>query len=153
MEVELTKYETLWAATVGIRRRIVEMHKADSHRDRLDKEGFNQWAVDIEAACAEMAYAKSRDVYWDGSVNTFKAPDVGDVQIRHSIRPDAHLIIRPKDNADEIYCLVTGQSPHFTIHGWIKGWEAQNKDYERYQDGEHPCWYVPQDKLYQWSLI
>ena len=74
MNVSLTNYEIFLAAMVGVRRKIAssDYSKASTF---IDPQVW--WGSDIESACAEMAVAKALKIYWDGSVNTYSAPDVG----------------------------------------------------------------------------
>ena len=66
-----------------------------------------------------MAYAKARDMFWSAAWDTFKEPDVGPVQIRHTELENGCLIVRPDDKDYEPFALVTGKSPDFVVVGWI----------------------------------
>ena len=105
--------------------------------------------MDLEGALAEMAVAKAMNRYWDASVNTYKAPDVGKDQVRHTHKPDGKLIIRPGDKDHEVFWLVVGISPEFTVCGWMTARDAKVDKYafnENY-GGAPPCWMVPQEDL------
>jgi hypothetical protein len=85
--------------------------------------GFNEkrqdgWGVSIEGAAAEMAVAKSLNIYWAPSINTYKAPDVGPYQVRWTEHYTGHLTIRGDDKLAR-YILVVGKMPHFRVVGWF----------------------------------
>ena len=86
-------------------------------------------------------------MFWDFSVNTFKKPDVGKIQIRHTTRNSVKLIVRPDDSDEEIFVLVTGEIPEFTIRGYMRGCEAKQDQFIDNPGGGKPCWMVPQDDL------
>ena len=147
--VKLTKFEAQTAAFVGVERRLTNRYKEVGAKDyvkevQFDLGGFER---DIQAAAAEQAFAKARNKYWDYSVNTFKKPDVGDVQIRHTTRNSGKLIVRPDDSDEEIFVLVTGEIPEFTIRGYMRGCEAKQDQFIDNPGGGKPCWMVPQKDL------
>tara|TARA_R110001592_G_scaffold333787_1_gene617802 strand:+ start:685 stop:1155 length:471 start_codon:yes stop_codon:yes gene_type:complete len=146
IEVTLTWVELWQAALCGCTRRISSM------RDGLKKDnntiGRSNWATDIDGAAAELAYAKSTGQYWSASLNSFKAPDVGDVQIRSTNHPSGHLIVRQNDAENENYVLVICQGSNFKVKGWMLGSEAKDDTY--WKDGHHGetgAWWVPQASL------
>lgn len=143
--VEMTLFELALAAQVGIRRRLNSMRRqtiiVGNPNERF------RWHTDIEAAIAEMAYAKFSGQYWDGSVNTFMVPDVGQVYVRHTEHDGGCLVLRPgKDDPSKLYVLVTGKAPTYTIRGMIQGADGMVDAYLR--GGEFPAWFVPQAALH-----
>jgi len=147
--VWLTKFEAQTACTIGCERRLTNRYKEVGAKDyvkevQMDLGGFER---DIQAAAAEMAFAKARKMYWDFSVNTFKKPDVAHIQIRHTIRSSGRLIVRPDDSDDETFVLVTGEIPNFTLRGHIKGRDAKQDQFLNNPGGGKPCWMVPQGDL------
>ena len=139
-EVILAKYEILMAAEVGMRRKIISLDSPDTLKETNDN---LRWQIDIEGACAELAVAKHLNLYWDGSVNTFKKPDVGEYQVRHTTRNNGRLIVRQKDADNEVYILVTGLAPVFNVVGWMVGGEAKADKYKM----DDYSWFVPQSEL------
>ena len=132
------------AATVGAMREI------SSYKSRFTNPVQNKdfgWHIDIEAACAEVALAKHLGVFWDGSVGTGKAIDVGKYQVRHTPRENGALIIRPRDSDFEQFVLVTGVAPDFIIRGWILGVDGKVQKYLRDPNGKFPAYFVPQSDL------
>ena len=147
--ITLSKFEAQTACTIGCERRLTNRYKEVGAKDyvkevQFDLGGFER---DIQAAAAEMAFAKARQMYWDFSVNTFKKPDVGKIQIRHTIRSTGRLIVRPDDSDDEIFVLVTGEIPKFIIRGYMKGSRAKQDEFINNPGGGRPCWMVPQESL------
>ena len=144
-EVQLTRWELYFAALVGVRRNIASFQVRSTNKVKNKDFG---WHTDIEAACAEMAVAKHFNFYWDGSVNTFKLPDVGGIQVRHTQKLDGCLIVRPDDSDEGIYLSVVGTSPIYLIVGWSYGHEAKQDQYlEPGYNDMPPAWFVPQKYL------
>jgi len=145
-QVELTWYEILFAATVGIRRNVAAMSK------RLpDRYGFNSetgWQVHIEGACGEMAFAKCSGLYWSASINTFKnGGDVGNIQVRTRSRADYDLIVRPDERDDDKFVLVTGTAPSYQVVGWIRGGDAKRETWKQTYGNRPPAFFVPKHEL------
>ena len=141
-EIELTAYEIYMAAQVALRRRIngnIRRKASDKIRDQR----MDSWDTEIESACSELAVAKLTGKYWSGSVNTFKSPDVGGLQVRHTLHNDGCLIVGSHDADNEWYVLVVGRVPVFSICGKILGREAK-KEHHREDD---TSWFVPQGAL------
>ena len=117
---------------------------------RADRYGFEGlgWSEHIEGACGELAVAKALKVYWDGSINTFSAPDLeGGVQVRTRSRADYELIIREADNSDQIYVLVTGRCPAYAVVGWILGAHGKREEWARSHGGRQSAFFVPHSAL------
>jgi len=109
------------SGAVGFRRRLIQVTRGQA-RDSFDCP--DPWGNDIEAACAEMAFAKMYGLYWDGSVDTYKdLPDVGGYEVRRVSDPMHHLIIRKQDigkHDDAPVVMVSGVAPHFVAIGWAR---------------------------------
>lgn len=149
-EVNLTPFEIIMGAGVGLRRRTASMRRGNQDNDYFSGTGRTHWDVDIEGALAELAFAKFLGVYWDGSVNTGKAPDVGGYQVRHTDLERGCLIIRRRDSADERYVLVTGDHrAGYMVRGWKFGHEAMVDEFIRDPGKKNEAWFVPQSEL--WS--
>lgn len=145
MNITLQAFELVIASSVGARRYIqsIKLDKSKTGDEAMS------WQSDIEAACAEMVVAKYLNVYWDGSVGTFKSvPDVGDVEVRHTPVHSNKLIVRDRDSDDGIYYLVTGEAPYFTVRGWIRGADAKQERWKRDPNNRGlPAYFVPQREL------
>ncbi|MEO2054715.1 MAG: hypothetical protein ABGX83_05390 [Nitrospira sp.] len=143
-EVTLSSYEIYMAACVGVARRLASFKRGETNK--VQNKDFG-WHSDIEGACAEMAFAKYLGVFWDGSVNTFKRPDVGNIQVRHTQHERGCLIIRGADIDSQVFVLITGHHPKFEICGWIVGRDAKREEYARDPHGKYPAWFVPAKEL------
>jgi len=135
--VVLSEDEMYRAAKVGCHRRIASIFARREDNKRTTKD---PWQTDIEGAAAELAFAKYLGVEWNEGVDTFKAPDVGELQVRSTELPYGSLIIRPDDkNDDEIFVLVTGSCPVYRPIGWMRCGDCKQQQWWR-QD----AWFVPQ---------
>src|SRR6516164_7258442 len=147
IEVILTRWELMTGAICGSMRQIEALlnNSADAH-------GFNEehgWNIHIEGACAEIAAAKALQRYWECGVNVFHAPDIGhNIQVRRRSRHDWDLYVRPKDNPDHLWVLVTGIAPRFVVRGYMLGHEIRREGRQETYGGRPPAWFVSQDKLH-----
>lgn len=134
------------ARAIGGMRRMESLAKGLKGCAGFDLPGV--WDTDIEGAAAELAYCKFRGQYWGGTVNTFKAADVGvAVQIRSTPRPNGSLILRPGDDDSHYYVLVTGMIPKFRIVGWLRGREGKRDEFKQNPNNRPPAFFVPQSVL------
>lgn len=147
MLVTLELHEIEMAVQVGLRRRLEALRAG--MRDRHGFGGDNPWEGDIQGAAAELAVAKHLGRYWDGSVNTFKRGDVGEVQVRSTPRKDGSLIVRRSDSDTDHFILVTGAIPEFNVIGWISGAAAKSDEFKKSPNGRPPAWFVPQRALHK----
>lgn len=145
MIVSLDLHEIEMAVQVGLRRRLETLRQG--LKDAHGFGGEHPWELDIQGAAAELALAKFLGRYWDGSVNTMKRGDVGQLQVRSTDRANGSLIIRSNDSDDDYFVLVTGSIPQFNVRGWIKGSDAKVAEYEKAPNGRPPAWFVPQHVL------
>lgn len=146
--MELTQIEAFIASQVGSMRNTKSLAQGNQDAFGLsaDKDG---WGLHIEGAAGEMAAAKALNIYWAGTINTFKkGGDLGArIQIRTRSRRDYELLVRPADRDEDIFVLVTGKSPHFEVHGWITGRDAKQADYLKTHGGRDPAYFVPHRAL------
>lgn len=141
--VTLTAEEMLEACMVGCRRRIESLlaKRVDDQHAKGDP-----WGLDIEGAAGERVLAKFMGIPYEGTLNTFKAPDVAGFQVRQTVHKTGHLIIRPKDPDDHVYILIVGEFPIYRPVGYYRGADAKFK-------GTHSPWWkgdrweVPQPLL------
>lgn len=144
VKISLRQGEMLQAGTVGLLRRIMSVDKLN---DQMHSPDANPWQIDIEGAMAELAFAKATGMFWSAGINTFKAPDVGRVQIRSTPKKDNSLIIRSNDKDDDVFVLVIGSAPDYTIAGWIRGREGKDPQWVRSPNGGASAYFVPQSHL------
>lgn len=121
--VVLLPYELEMAAYVGVRRNLEAMA---SGRVANWGDSSDCWRPHILGAMAELAFAKWANVYWEGSVNTFRGrPDVAGCEVRWA--RDDELKIYPREAADKAntkFVLVRGVGPTFDVLGWAYGRDA-----------------------------
>lgn len=145
-DVTLNWTELMIASHVGCLRRVSSMKQGFKNRHGM--EPGNEWQIDMEGACGEMALAKCLGQYWGGSVNTFKmGGDVGDLQVRTTSQHNHSLIVRPDDWEASKFWLVTGMAPSYTVRGWIVGRDAKRDDWLHSYNDRPPAWFVPQASL------
>jgi hypothetical protein len=143
--VTLTWHEAAMASEVGRLRQLAAIRAG-----RPDRHGFSGlgWDAHVEGACGELSVAKVLGRYWDGSVDTFKSPDLpGGVQVRTRSKHDWELLIRPCDPREAVYVLVTGRCPSYRVHGWIQGSEAMRQEWLANHAGRPPAYFIPQEAL------
>lgn len=151
MKIVLTIGELHLAAQIGCLRQIESLQ-----RNLPDKHGFDGagWNIHIEGAAGEIAAARALDMYWGGTVNTFKSiGDVGKLEIRTTSKKNNRLIVRNPDNDDAVFVLVVGRSPTFEVVGWMLGKEAKQQKYISAPGGRPPAYFVPRSDLYDLSEL
>ena len=144
VDVTLAPHEMVFAAWTGVRRNVESKRRGLHHSAGYEGDG---WGENIEGAGGELAVAKALNVYWDGSVNTFKQPDLPGLQVRTRSRHDYDLIIRPGDAPEERYILVTGQMPNYRIQGWARGSDVMLPQFLKEYGGRPAAYFVPASKL------
>lgn len=147
MTVTLTIHEAVMAGVIGIKRRLSAIYRNSSQANTMIPPD-RLWESDIEGAIAELAVCKALKIYWHGSINTFKGADAGTLQVRWTKYPDGHLVVRNGDSGADIFVLVTGRVPDFSVIGWIRGTDAKNDKYRKDPNNlGKPAWFVPQSDL------
>ncbi len=143
-EVTLSWHEAAMGNCIGSLRQLsaVKAGKHDCHG--YDGEG---WSEHIEGACGEIAVAKLLGIFWDGSVNAWKASDLPGLQVRTRSRHDYDLIVRPSDDDHASWVLVTGRCPHYRVHGWITGAAAKRPEFLKNYGGRPAAYFVPASEL------
>jgi len=143
--IELTKPELMVAGLVGNMRSVSSLGRLTQNKHSPND---SEWQIDVDGAAAEMAFAKWMGVYYEPSVNTFKAPDIGSIQVRSTKLENGRLIIRSNDVKDEIVVLVINRMPTYIMAGWLRTSEAKKDKYLYDPNGKKaPAWMVPQSDL------
>lgn len=144
--IVLTWQELRTAAGCGVSRRIVSLHQGNNAHVHTRHSG---WNTDIDGAAAELAAAKALGLYWSPSINTFKAPDVGEIQVRSTNHQRGHLLVRPNDSDEAVFLFLRGAYQHWDLVGMIRAREAKQPQFWRDgSDGEAGCWWVPDHALH-----
>lgn len=144
MKVVLDWYEVSRAALVGVSRNVEASRRGCVSARKIEDE----WSAHINGALGECAFAKASGMYWSGSVNTFKAADIGDnIQVRTRTRHEYDLIVRDSDKDGDVYVLVTGGPNEFLVHGWIPCADAKDQRYAANYGGYGQAYFVPKADL------
>lgn len=152
-EVTLTPSEIIVGATVGTLRHAESIKNGSADAHELDPT-VSGLSLHVEGASAELALAKFLGKYWPCTVNTFKQPDLSKkIQVKHTNKSKPRLLVRPNDEDDHVFVLVTGRSPHFQIHGWMYGREAKQKKWEDNPLGRPLAWFVPKEELHDITTL
>lgn len=141
IEIALTHAEMWSACCVGVTRQLVSMRKGlNQHKNGIT----SNYQQNIEGAIAEACFAKYLGAYWSCSVNSFKAPDVGEWQVRSTAHANGRLIVRTHDGNDSRVALLITHETGATLCGWIKQSDAKQA---RYWRADVSSWWVPQCDL------
>jgi hypothetical protein len=143
--IKLEDFELMAASQVGCRRVVSSLKK--NLQDKYGAGDANAWQIGIDGACSEMAVAKRFNVYWNASVDTFKLPDVGPLQVRSTRRSEGKLILHPEDSDDEVFILVTIYRDIYTLRGWILGKDGKQDGFWDDPAGGRPAFFVWQRYL------
>lgn len=145
--IRLTFGEMWSAVAVGTARQLGAM-KADKP-ESCGADIRDRWGSHIEGACGEMAFARAVNRYYGAPLGTYKqgGDGVGNIQVRTRSNHDYDLIVRPGDDLDARFVLVTGLAPDFVVRGWIRGRDAQRPEWIQEHGGRPPAWFVPQGSL------
>lgn len=147
IRVDLTEAELNMAAGVGVARHMQALR--ENRPDRYGARRDDGWTIHIEGAAGELAVAKAMGRYWHAPVGTFRrGGDVGPIQVRTRSDPTYQLLIRPGDRDSDVFVLVTGIAPNFTVHGWIRARDAKRPEWLHPHGGRPPAYFVPQDALH-----
>jgi hypothetical protein len=140
--VRLSGDEMYQGAIVGLRRQLRAVVKGSKPRfpERYPGELF---AYHIIGAMAEVAVAKYLGVYWSAHTGKFSCGDVGEFEVRWSMRSD--LKVRPRDSG--IIVSVTGQPPEFKVVGWISADRARRLVGLTSPAKGKPAYFVPHEML------
>jgi hypothetical protein len=144
-KIILTFSELFQAAMVGVMREVAS--RKQGRRQGNGRDNKNSWSDHIEGAAGEQAFAKALNLYCHGHVNAGHSLDVGDFQVRTRSKCYYDLIIRSDDADDEKFVLVIGESPNFSIIGWIYGREGKRPEWLKEYGNRPAAWFVPQASL------
>ena len=102
--------------------------------------------INFQGAAGEMAFCKAMSLYWLPTVNTFKAPDVGEnIEVKTTDYANGHLLISYGSLKLEVtYVLVIRSGDVFKVIGWMQGIHINSDKYFRPHDNS---FWVPQSDL------
>lgn len=146
IEVILGTHEAFETQIEGVKRRI--RHEFLPHPDRDGTPEGCLRCHEIEAACAERAFARGLNLYWAPSEGVQTGADVCGWEVRQTTHAKGKLMVRRQDHDERPYALVTGEWPRYVIHGYLLGVDAkQVKWFRSLTHGRDPCYWVPQPEL------
>jgi len=133
-KIKLEPFEIQLAADVATRR-FVENQKmgrtfGHGYKGSVDK----TIALGVSGACAEVAFCKAFNKYWNGSYSheykNYNETDVsGGIEVRSQYKkPLNTLIIRPSDKKAK-FVLVIDENPNFSIMGWFPHFQDLDTKY------------------------
>lgn len=146
LTVVLTATELAWADHFAgeISRRVGEGHYQPTCGESVEGSA----ARHLIGARSELAVAKALNLFWAGSLDTFKNADIGNtLQVRGTRYKDGCLLIREGDNPEHRYLLAIGDSARWWVAGWLPGYECRRDDWKRAPGGRPATWMVPQSAL------
>lgn len=163
IEINLGKYQEIAGTDVGTRRHLEakRMRLKDKREKMTDEESL---AHHILGAKGELACAialnlnritlpwEQRQVYWEGRINNFGGPDLGDfTQVRTRRGYKSQQIIRTSAKDHEFYFLVTWEEKNpltFNVVGWISVPDGKKFPLRNPRKIE-PAHFIPQSDLRQ----
>lgn len=150
MKVELTQGELYSGAILGICRQHEALRKSSKDFAVSKESGYG---LHCEAALAEMAVAKGLGLYFPATLNAYSKPDIPpNLQVKLRFGENDDMFVPTTCKEDELFILVTGRAPVYTIKGFCSGLEA--KQYPtRAPGGFRPAHLVPQSDLHPIETI
>lgn len=148
MLIELNDVDFKFAVKIGQKRQ--EEALAKNLPDKYGFDGIAGLAVHIEGAAGEMAVAQALNIPWDATINTFKSlPDLGaNIEIRTRSKSEYDLLVRPDDQDDKIFILVTRKGAQkFDVIGWIKAKDAKQNQWLKTYGNRPGAFFVPKEYL------
>jgi hypothetical protein len=146
--VTLSLPEMIHGATVGAIRAYESITSGMSDAHGFDARSKSGLSINVDGACAEIAVARVRDVYFIPTVNTFKDADIGSkIQVRSTASHSNRLLVRSDDDPNHYFVLVTGSAPDLCVRGYIKGSDAMSPMFLDNPGHREEAWFVPQSYL------
>ena len=147
MKMTLTKQEEVICLKAAIVLSQDGAMGADHSQRHNQSMNFFEYMVEVaETIGSEWVVAKYFGLDFDPFEQKFKhKADVGNaIEVKWTKYVAGQLIIHEYDRPTDIAVLVTGQSPHYFIAGWIPIVMAQKP---RYRHSKQPNWWVTQINL------
>ena len=161
-------HEVAMASRVGLSRQVNALAKGKAESSGRDRSPG--WNHHIEGACGECAVAKYLNLFWSGSIDTYKlGGDIGpSLQVRtrsccwydHKIRMDPGS----GDRDTDVFILATGRAPVYHLVGWclasaIRAYVRSHMKagvhhwIKDYGDRKSPAIFVPHSALREMSEL
>jgi hypothetical protein len=145
-EIVLTNSQIVMVGTAGVMRQVQYISRG--RKSTLNRMPFDQnWATMIEGALSEYALSRYLNLSWEGT-GVAGGNDLGKEEVRVSALDYASLVIRPKDNDNKRYWLLTGSNGTYKVRGFMLAKDGKKDHYWRTDTGKgDPAWFVPQSDL------
>lgn len=143
-EVTLTPIEIEFSTYVGY---LLALYGAFHGKfDKYPDPKQSKFDTYIQGMLGEQAYCKSRNLFWEMRMHSYKKADVGNkTQIKTNPYPDGDLIVRDEDIDDHFCVLVTGKMPTYTLRGWMLAETAKKlKQYYKKPNSMPNAYFIPQ---------
>lgn len=126
--------------------------KTQGCRDRYGAKYRPMDLGEFVGKCGELGVAKHFQIPYNGSLNSFKGPDVGKLQVRTTTRrrKDANLIVRDRDHVNDAFILVwppTKNDHSVILCGWEYGRGVRSRGRLMNPFGHYPMWVMDYDKV------
>ena len=149
MKFKVTYEDQIRAHEVALDR-IRQINGIPDHESRFDRKlSFHEFVAQMaESICAEIVVARYFGINdFDPADSQFKkTADVGSrIEVKWTKYDSGALIIGDSDRNSDIAVLVTGQSPVYSIKGWIPVAIAKN---QRWRRRDQPTFWVDQYNLH-----
>lgn len=144
--VTFTESEMLIAGNVAVQRYAQNLARGKPEMyGAPDRYGFQYM---IDGCFGELAVAKHKNWFWNGSVGNLLAKDVGNVQVRATRMEQPALILHDKDLDGDIFILVKLMANTATLCGWLYGREGKQEQYwSTGKGGVRPAYFIPEGDL------
>jgi len=143
MEILLTAQEMYHSGLVGYRRQLESVVRG--RRPRFPQRFAGElFATHIIGAMAECAVAKGLGLYWSHHEGKFSGGDVGELEVRWSMRDDVK--VRERDRG--VIVSVSGEPPAFRINGFALAAESKRPEWKLAPRNGPPAYFVPHRALY-----
>jgi len=159
--IQLSKAEQAVARYIGQSRHKTNVQ--DGVRDQRTMRGMNPEEMHVMAAGAELVACRALNIYPDLSVVAGRVSrpaydaiwEGRTTDIKHTQHAQggiAAVAIKTPEKQVDLYVLVTGVMPNYTLVGWCAADELFQPGNLR-QDWTVPGYYLPQDKLRPFRVL
>jgi len=147
IQIKLTYGQIMMAAHVALMRRTSNMLRQIAPKHGASN-GEGSWEIDINGCVGELAVARYLNLFWCGSLNDFKARDVGGmVDVRSRTKQHYELILHPDDPDDVPFVLAWVNLPYVELSGWTLARDGKFPGFWSDPAGGRPAFFVPKKHL------
>lgn len=147
--VRLSLSEVHFAATVGVRRQLANLHAGLKPKHGAGVTA--DWEKHVQGACGELVVAKLLGLYWDAGGKGIPMPgDVGPLEVRCTPYRTGCLVVYKEDTDNARFVLVTGYGLEYQVPGWLYAAQAKRQEWWRTERPDRStgwAYFVPQEAL------